>query len=382
MYLIIVSLLLYLVCFVYTRVASKKSGKAQSAENTQSDGNGDNVSDDKESRLKFYRCSKFPVNKVTQQIFSKEGILKVNSPEDANIYIPCGYNDVEKEYKTIPKSEFIYAIKGCDSIVAKNKLWEILESYYGRAVASILVPETYLLSSQEDRLRLLGNPIDKIFIAKKNLQRQEGILLIKKQDLTIKKLNEMKSNKFVVVQEYLKNPFTINGHKINIRVYLLLVIKNNKLSGYTYDDGFIYYTKEKYTYSTDKNAGITTGYIDRSMYETNPLTHKDLDNYLLSKGYQPSVLYENMETVIAKVIRAFENKLSGTATKCNYQLFGIDMQPDDNLGAKLIEINKGPSLQPMDSRDRSVKRKLQEDMYNTIGVIQASRSTNGFKKIY
>jgi hypothetical protein len=364
------SLVIYLLSFIYTRIASSRR----------------TVEGLDEKKLKFYRCTKFPVNKITEKIFEKEGIVKVDSPKDADIYIPCGYNDVEKEYKTIPKSEFIYAIQGCDSIVSKSKLWELLSRYYGRPVAATLVPETYLLTSQDDRIRVLASSPEKIFIAKKNLQRQEGIVLIKKQDLTIKKLNQMKADKFVVIQEYLADPYTINGHKINVRVYLLLVIKDNKLSGYTYDDGFIYYTKEKYAYSTDKDQGITTGYIDRSIYDANPLTHKDFDKHLVANGKTPSLLYKNIDNVISKVIKACESSLSGNATKCNYQLFGIDIQPDKNLNVKLIEINKGPSLRPMDDRDRSVKHKLQEDLYSTIGITKASPSSsttaNGFTKIY
>src|SRR4029079_18012248 len=139
-----------------------------------------------------------------------------------------------------------YAIKGCDTIVAKNKLWELLADYYGRERASQLAPNTYILTSQDDRIRLLGENPDKIFIAKKNVQRQEGLKLILKKDLDIKMVNQLVAEKYVIIQEYLDKPFTINDRKINMRVYLLLVIKQDVLAAYVYDDGFIYYAKDKY----------------------------------------------------------------------------------------------------------------------------------------
>lgn len=50
------------------------------------------------------------------------------------------------------------------------------------------------------------------------------------------------------------------------------------------------------------------------------------------------------------------------------QIFGIDIAPDKNLGAKIIEINKGPDLGFKDDRDAGVKLKVIKDLFDLIGL--------------
>lgn len=318
--------------------------------------------------LKYYRCDKAPINKATKEIFEEEGITKTKDSKEADIYLTCGYNGVEREYDTIPDNDYIHAIKGGDKIVAKNGLWSLMKNHYGRDEATKYVPNTYLLASVADKLELLKNTKDNIYILKKNLQRQEGLKFAKRKELSVANLNGLKNEDYVLIQEYLDDPFLINGRKVNMRVYLLIVIKDNVKYGYVYTDGFMYYTKKGYKYSTDPDEGITTGYIDRKTYEENPMTHSDLRQFLIDKGYNYKLLFSNIQLLIGKVLDAISPALESTKGKVNYQLFGLDVQPDPQFNVKLIEVNKGPSLQTMDKKDAKVKSKLQQDIYKTIGI--------------
>lgn len=326
-------------------------------------------------QVKFYQCNTYPVNKSLTDIFQRQGINRTLHPDNADIYLACGYTNIEKEYSKIPidKQKYIHAIKGCDNIVSKNKLWSLLKDYYGIDIAQHYVPNTFLLNDYKDKLRLLKtNSLqnNKIFIIKKNLQRQEGLKFIRQNDLNISKLNELSKQNYVIAQEYLDNPFTVNERKINLRVYLLIVIENGIKYAYIYKNGFIYYTKKHYKYSTDPNEGVTTGYIDRQVYIDNPLTHNDLKNFMKKNGDDYKLLFSNIQTLIVKVLDGVSSSFQSTNGKVNYQLFGLDIQPDKNLNVKLIEINKGASLQEMDESDAKIKKKLQEDIYKTINIIK------------
>jgi hypothetical protein len=51
---------------------------------------------------------------------------------------------------------------------------------------------------------------------------------------------------FVVAQEMLQDPLLVDGRKTNCRIYLLVVCRNGKKSGYMYDNGYMYYTPKAF----------------------------------------------------------------------------------------------------------------------------------------
>jgi Tubulin-tyrosine ligase family len=302
-----------------------------------------------------------------------------------------GYNNVENELTTTPDNtyKFIAGIKGMDYIVGKNHLWHVLQQYYPQDKLLTLVPKTYILLTNggNDISKLLEQTKtnkNKIIVFKKNIQRQEGLLLLYNNEITQDKINKLIQDNFVIAQEYLDNPMTINDLKCNLRIYLLLIIKNGKLQTHVYNDGFMYYSQKKYSYSKDLQVAITTGLqTDRTVYQKNPLTLKDLKIYL---GQDKSnILFNNINKLIVDIINGTSSVLSGHSGSVNFSLFGIDVQPDSNLNVKLIEINKSPSLDPKDERDRDLKYNLQEDMLKIVGIInetsKLSAKSNGFYQV-
>ena len=230
------------------------------------------------------------------------------------------------------------------------------------------MPETFILSDKLDneRFRKYYNYKKSInskhkFIAKNFKQRQKGLKLLS----NLSDINDVLRKDFKVVQDYLENPFTINGHKINLRYYLLITCYRSKINGYIYDDGFIYYTPktfEKFSIEDDRN--ITTGYIDRKIYEENPLTIKDFQKDLgpvLSKKLNNEVIYK-----FGLIMKALSNKICSNRNldkHFKFQVFGADIAPDEDLKVTLMEINKGPDLGYKDGRDGDLKKSMVEDLF-------------------
>ena len=52
----------------------------------------------------YYRCKDKLLGKITKNIFDNNGILE--SHDNWNIYLPCGYNNVEQELKNIYDGQF------------------------------------------------------------------------------------------------------------------------------------------------------------------------------------------------------------------------------------------------------------------------------------
>jgi len=191
----------------------------------------------------------------------------------------------------------------------------------------------------------------------------------------------MNSKDLAIIQELLQDPMTIDGHKINLRVYVLIVIFNNECSVYVYNDGFMYYTPKKFvTNSIEKDVNITAGYIDRKIYEVNPLTHKDFRKYLDSDADR---IHNNILNLIKNVLKCYADmfvKLQAFSGSVQYQIMGADVAINEKGEAMIMEINKGPDLGGKDKRDSELKCSLVEHMLEIVGILPMSDS-NEFIKV-
>ena len=299
-----------------------------------------------------------------------------------DIYIPCSYNDCENEVLEFEglNGKKLFLIDGCDWIASKMALWELLKEYYEHN-ASKYMPESYLLEKKDDIEKLKENfKYDKIYVLKNYGQRQEGLKLTKNLDEMVNGL----SNGWYLAQEYMYNPYLIDKRKINFRYYMLVVCTNGIISAYIHSDGFLYYTPDYYDpqdgVPTDEltfNKHITTGYIDRKVYDNNPLTLEDFRDHLdkidlsLRNKWDKSVeilMNKVMEAISKKICK--NTKLDGNV---RFQLFGCDVAPDENLGASLMEINKGPDLSAKDERDTKVKIQVQHDIFKIIDPTESDK---------
>ena len=320
-----------------------------------------------------------------------------------NLYIPCSYDNIELEYNLMEcdQAGMYFIIDNTDIMVAKDFLAMSLYSYYGEN-ANKYIPKTWTPQNTNslEQFKNEYNP-DKLYILKKNLQQQKDIKIYNNEFDILNTINGQQNMKYkyVVIQELLQNPYLIDGRKINLRVYVLLVKYNNEYRIYMYDNGFMYYTASRYVpNSIDTKVNITTGYIDREVYEKNPLTIKDFQQYLNDESRPLSpietkirrynmlseYLMTNVSELIKKVFCIFGSKLGNKEKLKNnlkFQIYGIDIAVDEDLHVKLMEINKGPDLSSKDDRDCEVKYNLIKDAFKTVDILD-NDNKNGFTRIY
>lgn len=329
---------------------------------------------------------KFQFTEIYREILNNHDIIQTYN-NDWNLYFPCAYDETHEEINKIKKlrlkpniNKKIFIIPNSDELASKNDMWLNIVKYHGINKAMVMCPNTWVLYDvgNIEKFKKDYDP-NKIYIMKKNIQRQEGLKITKNKDEII---NGFKDG-YVVVQELLQDPYTINGRKINLRIYVLVICQNKKLNAYAYKNGFMYYTKVPYVNnSMDFWANVTTGYVDRVVYEENPLTHDNFRDYLYDLGVDGDNVFGGIYDLIRDVIVSFEdklaieNELSGFTT---FQLFGIDIGLDKNLKPKLIECNKGPNLIPNDDKDKALKTSLVTDTFKVVGIIRDDG--NNFEKL-
>jgi hypothetical protein len=375
-YLIIFIIILYLLYIFYKKTSKESFNNYYNLEN-------DNIN--------YYRCSEKQLGQITKMVFDKNNIN--NNNENWDIYIPCGYNNIENELLDIKltnknnKNKYVFGINGCDSIVAKNHIWQSLVKCYGRHGASELMPESYILYDDKD-LELFKkdyNP-NNIYILKKNVQRKEGLKLTQSYNDVINGLND----DYKVAQKYVRDLYLVNGRKVNLRIYLLIVIKNNKIHFYMSNIGKCIYTNKKYNdKDLDFESNITSYHLDISIYKTNPRYFDDLIKYIDNNSVKGNgiKLFNRINTLIKNVSKCLSKNLYQSVNIKNsvsFQLFGIDVIFNKDLQPYLLEMNKGPDMIPKDDEDTKMKYTVQHDMFKTVGIISNNfdNNNNSFNEIY
>jgi hypothetical protein len=288
----------------------------------------------------------------------------VLNKKEWDYFIPCSYNqcekyskDVEKELGTDKKQRKLFMVDGCDKIASKLNLWYMVEKRWNDRAVEVM-PKTFSIRDNSDLSNLKQHfeimkkkdPYVK-YILKNHKQRQEGLKIIN----DINEIEKFKKD-FVLAQHFLNNPFILNGRKINFRYYTLIVCKNGKVNGYIYRNGFVYYTPkffDRKSMETDRN--ITTGYIDRKVYQENPLTLEDFREFI---GKEKAEQWDKeVRKKFKMMMEAIEPNicLNKKDNNIRFQLFGSDIAPSRNLKAQFMEINKGPDVGAKDDRDKDVK---------------------------
>lgn len=323
------------------------------------------------NKFKYFRCDQKKLGTITNEIFQENNIEKDNS--DWNIYIPCGYNNIEKELLTINNNlynKFIFGINGCDSIVSKNKIWESLVNCFGRDEASLYMPESFVLHKSKD-MDLFRKKFQtkNIYILKKNIQRKEGLKLTNNLNVI---LNSVLDN-YRVVQKYLTNLYLINKRKVNLRIYILIVIKNGYKIFYVSKIGKCIYTRKEYNDNNfDFESNITSYNLDMNVYKSNPRNFDELFKYVNQKSNNGKLLFQNIDKLLKKISKCLSNNIYQSSNIKNstcFQLFGADVIFDNNLNTYLLELNKGPDMIPRDENDKLMKKKVQEDMFKIVGIL-------------
>lgn len=342
----------------------------------------------------YHRCKSYPIGKINNEVLSNRGQMKNN--KDWYMYFPCGYNNAEKEIKNInvkDSTQKIFIIDGCDYIVSKFTLWQILKNKYGRDEASTILPNSFLSYKDEDlnefwefyNLQIKKNKQSK-FILKKDLQRKEGINIVREKS----EINKLIKDDKYVIQEYLNNPFLINGHKVNLRYYLLIVCKKGINEAYLHSDGVTHYTFDLYNdKSLDFYKNITSSYEDRSEYEKiyskNPFSVNDFHYFLINNKYDYKSYFKNLIICLKKTLNACNPYICKShINNTKFQLFGCDIAPDRNLNVRLMEFNKGPNMIPRNKSDKEIKLKVVNhilDIVDDINIIDLEEE-NDFIKIW
>jgi hypothetical protein len=328
--------------------------------------------------------SKIPFS--LEYILNKKGIFRCTDYKKASILFTSKLDDIHKLTTAAlsDKNKLLYGLRCVNMIASKSTLASVVKAH-DEEMADKILPKTWILRDKHDHHELITQEFTteglpkRDLILKKNIQRQNGITFVN----SIRDIESEKDN--VICQELLHDPYIVNGHKINIRIYLLMIADQDKqrVSAYIFNDGVVYYTQDSYdpnrlVFSTQ----ITTGYINRTIYEKNPLSLHELYEHM--GNADSKILMSNIRTLFTSVCKSYEKvlrayDLDGGVSR--FLIFGCDIYPFQNLDVKLIEINKGPDLNAKDTKDGEIKYALIHEALQLVNVTHRHTSDSNYIKV-
>ncbi|GAB5358016.1 hypothetical protein AAMO2058_000422500 [Amorphochlora amoebiformis] len=341
-------------------------------------------------------------HKVVNAARYKTGLLS----ESYHLFYPCTWSGVEEYmdmavelYNGTNPNAVMFAVDGSSSLHSKELLWARLEATWGREKASEIMPETFLLNrmSNVELFRLRYEP-QKWYIMKRNIERKQGLHIFKTNingtanDILSQIADLNKENKdweFVVMQNYIRDPYLINGHKLNLRLYLLATCYPNQKQTvrkfYLYNNGKCLYTSQKYKNSSaDENEQITSIHFKPKQYEELelPETVEDLRAYWKSTGIDHERVFRDIHKVVSDATKAVSTHICNDGKFHNhvrFEHYGTDIILTKDLKPYLMEFNYGPSLGTANAKDHKMKKMMVEDMLSGVGVIPDLKRPKGYK---
>ena len=326
------------------------------------------------------------LNQAMTEAGQEFGVVKALHYDDAMLVAFESLNDIDRHIERISKADglprnarLVIGIRGTDQLASKSLLVMELRKMLGFEAASRIIPESYVLTDRAGARALIEavkKTPDDVFICKKNVQRQQGVAILTGKDVA-KHLAAHQDDDvpYVVCQRVLQNPLLVGKRKINLRVYMLVVLSEKGEAEFmVYPNGFLYYTPKHFEpMTTDPGHVITTGYIDRRVYQENPLTLSDLRKHMGDATY--NVMWSNIKNALGQVKRAYSQTLRQANTELSgcvvqFMVYGVDIAPAADLSIKIMEINKGPDMSYKDDRDKAVKYNLASDVYRVVLNLQ------------
>mmetsp|Transcript_22950 Transcript_22950/g.22284 ORF Transcript_22950/g.22284 Transcript_22950/m.22284 type:complete len:314 (+) Transcript_22950:376-1317(+) len=275
-----------------------------------------------------------------------------------------------------------------------------MQERFGKSVFDF-IPDTYVLPDEfgefYSHFQKLKNsdPKRNLWIVKPaNLSRGRGIYLI--DDIA-----EVSVDDISVISRYISNPLLINGHKFDLRIYVV-VTSFDPLRIYVYKEGLARFASEEYS------SKVTKG--NKFVHLTNYSVNKKNENYVQNQncenddfgfkwslsafckhleqiGIDMNLFWSRIYDVVIKSILSGEHLIFTSIkktcihrTNC-FELFGYDILIDSDLKPWLVEINLSPSLAVESPLDLTIKSNLIADTLCLVGMKRFDRKAESQNKM-
>jgi hypothetical protein len=258
--------------------------------------------------------------------------------------------------------QWIGRLPGAGRLSNKTALWQGLLAALGREGACALVPESWQLDLPGDRRLIAGQPAGTVFIAKDPiLEQRRGLRLC--ADLPA--LLAAAGDGLTLAQRLLPDLLLIDGHRFHLRLYVVLIHRDDRLSLWRHPQGRCIWAP--------RPLGEALLEPDAVITRATPLPGRPIDLAgLLAYPEAPPALLTRIDALLSATVDAIAPALQRDwHLSCNpaFHLLGADVVVCGDGGVRLIELNSGPDLRPRSEADRLLKSAMVTDLLRLIELL-------------
>jgi len=210
-----------------------------------------------------------------------------------------------------------------------------------------------------------------------------------------------------VVQRYIDNPYLIENHKFDLRVYVLITCID-PLRIYMYQEGIVRMCTEPYEMPTTANVRTPfqhlTNYTlnkknpnfkraqksQKQFNEKNPQVQDEfttgfkrsfrfLNDHFRQHGIDSKKVWHDISDMLVKSVMSIQPSVKRMYERCTmgskkgslstcFEVLGFDVLLDENLKPWLLEVNHSPSLNLETPLDRVVKLGLIKECFQLLNI--------------
>ncbi|KAJ2951543.1 hypothetical protein O0L34_g13692 [Tuta absoluta] len=237
------------------------------------------------------------------------------------------------------------------------------------------IPKAFRLPKEREYFLKYASENPKAVFVEKNNQHREVVL---------KNVTDMSMEGTKFVQEYVPNPFLVDGYKFDIGVYVVLTSVNPLRLYYFSDDVLFRYCPEKY-YPFDptniKKYVIADDYRPTWRVPALEDIHikygygmKDaFDIYARAQGKDPDKMWDEVYKAIREIFVKKEKHiieaLESYPSKNNFfEMFRVDLMLDEDLNVYLLEANMSPNLSSPKQMNQLLYEQVLYSLFSIVGL--------------
>lgn len=322
--------------------------------------------------------------KLLRKIFARHGLTEAEEDESFSI-LWTGIHMKPDMLRNLSPYQRVNHFPRSYELTRKDRLYKNIERMqHLRGMKHFdIIPQSFLLPLEYKDLVTAHNKCRGPWIVKPAASsRGRGIFIVNAPD-------QIPQDEQVLVSKYVADPLCIDGHKCDLRVYVL-VTSFDPLIIYLYEEGLVRLATVKYDLDADNlwnpcmhlcNYSINkyhTDYIKSNDAHEEDVGHKwtlsALLRHLKSQGCDTNMLMANIEDLIIKSIFSCAQSIISACrmfvpngNNC-FELYGFDILIDDTLKPWLLEVNLSPSMGVDSPLDAKVKSCLITDLLTCVGI--------------
>ncbi|KAM7350909.1 tubulin tyrosine ligase-like 3B [Cochliomyia hominivorax] len=305
----------------------------------------------------------------------------------------CGLLDIEQS--PVPEEEWQEFLKNSSKVINQKQK---IKCTYRELVEFTKNAKNMLTKMEEKQPELKWDGFKNLWILKPGYQSRGLGIVIRNNLEDILQWCSNHANRRYIVQKYIEEPLLIYRTKFDIRLYMLLFIRESTVQIWLYKDCYLRFSSQDYNIDDLNEAIHLTNNSVQKKYKNNKNRDARLPKHNMwsleqFKTYLKTQQLPEQDIWEKRIFKGFRENLTAVVlasldetnfNQNSFELYGCDFMLDQQYNPILIEINSTPDLSPStEVTARICPQAMQDCVKVIVDLTRNSKASTGlFEMVY